>query len=471
MTFPKRYYIKLLLISILANATIFSCSKKDNTEDMDIGPISKGKDLSIYLNGRGVLMQAFYWDVEPRFEWWDNIADKTDAWAAAGVDRIWLPPASKGHSGGYSMGYDPSDYYDFGEYFQHGTTKTRFGSRTELENLIAKAHSNSIEVIADIVMGHNSGGGLQYNPYRDKDTYTLFNQTNGNASGIFNRNYEDYHPNSLHSMDESALFFEEQDLCHQQPNVQNGFWKNENSVAKYYKNTVGFDGWRFDYVKSFNAEFVKAWIDEVGGWSVGEYYDGNADLVRQWMTGSGSNAFDFPCLFQLKDAFQQNNLGILETGDMLWKTNPDKAVTFVANHDTDREPVIKESDKLYAYAYILTHPGYPTIFYSDYENIEFKEKLNTLIYINRTLAVGALSVLFSNNDEYIALREGEGANPGLMIYINRKASQNTRTVTTPWIGKTLHDYSGSITTGISTNNSGAVALKAPARGYAIWSLN
>jgi alpha-amylase len=471
MTFSNWYSKIPLFILILANTLFYSCSEKGNSESIDDGPISVGKDLSIYLNGRGVMMQAFYWDVEPRFEWWNTIANKTDEWADAGIDRIWLPPASKGQSGGYSMGYDPSDYYDLGEYFQHGTTETRFGSRTELDNLIAKAHSNSIEVIADIVMGHNSGGGLQYNPYRDKDTYTLFNQSNGNASGIFNRNYEDYHPNSIHAMDEQALFFEEQDLCHLQSNVQNGFWKNENSVAKYYKNTVGFDGWRFDYVKSFNAQFVKAWTDEVGGWSVGEFYDGNANLVRQWITGSGINAFDFPCLFQMKDAFQQNDLSILETGEMLWKTNPDESVTFVANHDTDREPVIKESDKLYAYAYILTHPGYPTIFYSDYENIEFQEKLKTLIWINRTLAIGGLRVLFSSNEEYIAMREGEGANPGLIMYINRKASADTRTVITSWISKNLHDYSGSITTGLSTDNSGSVQLKAPARGFAIWSLN
>ena len=465
----KSKFSGILLIVVIT--TIFSCSNKDNSENSRMDPISVGKDLSVYLNGKGVLMQAFYWDIEPRFEWWDVIADKTDEWAVAGIDRIWLPPASKGQSGEYSMGYDPSDYYDLGEYFQHGTTETRFGSRAELDNLIAKAHSNNIEVVADIVMGHNSGGGLQYNPYRDKDTYTLFNQATGNASGIFNRSYEDYHPNSIHNMDESALFFEEQDLCHLQSNVQNGFWKNENSVAKYYKNTVGFDGWRFDYVKSFDAQFIKAWNDEVGGWSVGEFYDGNADLVRQWVATSGVNAFDFPCLFQMKDAFLRNDLSILDSGEMLWKTNPNEAVTFVANHDTDREPVIEERDKLYAYAYILTHPGYPTIFYSDYENIEFKEKLNTLILINRTLAVGELTVLHSSNDEYIALRRGEGDNPGLIIYINRKGSEDTRTVMTPWSSKSLHDYTGSITSGLTTDNSGEVKLKAPSRGYAVWSIN
>ncbi len=432
--------------------------------------VSEGQDLTNFLNGNGVMMQAFYWDVEPRFDWWDLIADKTDEWASVGIDRIWLPPVSKGQSGGFSMGYDPSDYYDLGEYFQQGTTETRFGSREELDNLIAKAHENDIEVIADIVMGHNSGGGLEYNPYRDKDTFTLFNEMNGNASGMFNRNFEDYHPNSIHNNDEEALFFEEQDLCHLQDNVQNWLWKFDNSVAKYYKNTVGFDGWRFDYVKSFSPEYVDAWVDEVGGWSVGEFFDGNANLVRDWVAAAGVNAFDFPCLFQMRDAFQQNNLTILQNGDMLWKTNPADAVTFVANHDTDREPVIEEEYKLFAYSYILTHPGYPTIFYLDYENEEFKEKLNQLILINRTIASGELEVLFADEDEYIAARKGDGDNPGLVLYINTNGLELNRQVTTHWTENNLHDYTGSIASSVATDSSGAVTLKAPANGYAVWSI-
>src|SRR5690606_37654929 len=100
-------------------------------------------------------------------------------WKEMGVDRLWLPPVSKGMSGGYSMGYDPMDYFDFGEYDQMGTVKTRFGSRAELESLIARAHGLNMEVIADIVLNHNSGGQLEFNPYRSKNTYTLFRPASG----------------------------------------------------------------------------------------------------------------------------------------------------------------------------------------------------------------------------------------------------------------------------------------------------
>src|SRR5690606_39104364 len=115
--------------------------------------------LEEYDNGSGVMMQAFYWDVEPRHEWWDVLSEKVEGWSNAGIDKIWLPPATKGQSGGYSMGYDVSDYFDFGQYNQHGTVPTRFGTKEDLQNLIATAHENGLEVIADIVINHNSGGG------------------------------------------------------------------------------------------------------------------------------------------------------------------------------------------------------------------------------------------------------------------------------------------------------------------------
>jgi hypothetical protein len=39
-------------------------------------------------------------------------------------------------------------------------------------------------------------------------------------------------------------------------------------VGKYYKNTMKFDGWRFDYVKGFGPWVVKDWNTNVGGWRI-----------------------------------------------------------------------------------------------------------------------------------------------------------------------------------------------------------
>lgn len=431
-------------------------------------------DLSSIDNGSRVMMQAFYWDVEPRGEWWTLLTDKTDDWSASGIDRLWLPVATKGQSGGYSMGYDPSDYFDFGEYEQHGTVETRFGSREELEGLITKAHSNGLEVIADIVINHNSGGGEEYNPYRDKNTYTLFDETHGNASGMFNRNYENFYPNSTSDYDDGSLFYPETNLDHHQEYVQNWLWKNDNSVAKYYKNVIGFDGWRFDYVLGYEPWVVKMWLDEVGGFSVSELWDGNQEVLANYIDETGSGVFDFSTFYKLDQAFDRfSDLSYLDT-EMLWQTYPEKAVTFTANHDTEKDSNednnISAGNKLKAYAYILTHPGYPTIFYSDYENEAFKEPLKQLIKIHNSLASGETQILYADADEYIMKRSGTSENPGLILYINTSGNIKRRTVGSDWNTTYLKDYTENSSYTPLTSEDGRVLIEAPANGYAVWSI-
>ena len=476
MTYLKSFK-KILLLCIFAIVASGCFNEDDLPPKSETGsesaPVETGLDLAQFNNGNGVMMQAFYWDVEPSGGWYDVVNSKIEDWSQSGINRIWLPSPAKGQSGGYSMGYDPSDYFDLGEYEQHGTTETRFGSRAELESLIEKAHANNIEVVADIVLGHNSGGGPEYNPYRDKETFTLFNEANGNASGLFNRTYEDFHPNSYHTNDEEAIFYEEQDVCHHQQRVQDWFWANDNSVAKFYKNTIGFDGWRFDYVKSFGPWVVEAWNNEVGGFSVGEYWDGNAQTLSDWVDESGSAAFDFACFYKLDEALDRHSDLTYLDHDMLRKINPEKAVTFVSNHDTEKDSntdnFISGINKMKAYAYILTHDGYPTIFYSDYEG-DNKEEIKRLIKIHNSIAAGTIEVLELNEKQYIMRRNGDGSNPGLILYINLSNANTPVTVSTNWDNKKLYDYSGNVKETPQTDESGNVALRAPGYGYAIWSV-
>ncbi len=470
----SRTFIILLGLSI----SLHSCSDDDNTNSQPEQENNTQKqDLNQFKNDHaGVLMQAFYWDVEPIGGWYDEVSTKIEDWSATGVNRIWLPAPGKGASGKYSMGYDPSDYFDVGEFDQHGTVETRFGSRKELEQLIKKSHDKNIEVLADIVIGHNSGGGKQDNPHRPNDTevYSLFNETNGNASGKFNRSYAHFHPNAIHDHDEQALFFEKTDLCHDQQYVQDWLWNNDDSVAKFYKKTLGFDGWRFDYVKSYAPKFVKSWVDKVGGFSVGENFDGNEKTLQDWVNASGSTAFDFACFYRLDEALdKKQDLTILDKGGMLRKINPDMAVTFVSNHDTEKDKNpdqnISYANKMLAYAYILTHDGYPSIFYSDYENKSFKNILKNLILIHNTIATGEIEIIAANKDEYIMKRNGNGSNPGLILYMNISNRTKEYEVTTKWINKSLVDYSGNSGMIPTTDANGKVIIQALGRSFSIWS--
>ncbi|MFD0975822.1 alpha-amylase [Salinimicrobium gaetbulicola] len=456
-----------------------SCSKDDESptpepEPKIETPQPTALDLNDFDNGAGVMMQAFYWDVEPRHEWWDILSEKVEGWADAGINRMWLPVATKGQSGGYSMGYDVSDYFDFGDLYQHGTTETRFGSREELENLIDVSHQHGVEVIADIVINHNSGGGEEYNPYRGENTYTLFDEDHGNASGMFNRDYENFYPNSTSNWYDNSLFYPETNLDHHQEYVQNWLWKNENSVAKYYMNVMGFDGWRFDYVKGFEPWVIKEWLDEVGGFSVGENWDGYSPNLEAWVEETGSGAFDFATFYKLDEAFDRHDDLTIFNDEMLWKTHPDKAVTFTANHDTEKDSnednYISYDNKMKAYSFILTHPGYPTIFYSDYENEEFKEKLNKLMLIHNTIATGEVEVLYVDNDEYVMKRSGNATNPGLILYINTGINAKRRSVESNWNSNFVMDYSENTNYIAKTDETGSVMLEGPANGYAVYSI-
>ena len=128
------------------------------------------------------------------------------------------------------------------------------------------------------------------------------------------------------------------------------------------------------------------------------------------------------------------------------------------------------SNKLKAYSFILTHPGYPSVFYLDYENEAFKEEIQNLISIHNSLATGDLEVLYLDNDEYVMKRSGTGTNPGLILYISISNSTKRRSVSSNWNNVTLMDYSGNTTYTPTSDENGMVQIEVPANGYAIYSI-
>ncbi len=470
------------LLIVLFCLCILSCNQEEKIQEQEVfidqevidivhvtnhdgRPFSTDLDQrsKTYSGGPGgpVMMQGFYWDVPAGGTWWDHVSTKVSDWSNAGIKSIWLPPCTKAQNGSYSMGYDPTDYFDFGDYDQNGTVETRFGSKTELTNLINAAHAENMEVYADIVLNHNSGGASEQNQYTNSSTWTDFT---GVASGKFTRTQEHFHPNSIQNND-LGYFGGFPDLCHNHTYVQDWLWNRADGVGKYYKNQLGFDGWRFDYVKGFDPSVVNTWNSKVGGFSVGELWDSSVDYLDYWANSANSSVFDFACYYKMKDAFDGNNLAILYD-DMMWKRNPFKAVTFIANHDTD---IIW--DKNLAYAYILTHEGYPCLFYRDYEEWLNKERLNNLIWIHNNKATGTTSILYADNDEYLARRNGYNGNPGLIVYLNDSNHWQERWVPTNWYNTQIKDFTGHSGWYPTTQSGGWVKLQCPPNSYSIWSVN
>ena len=398
----------------------------------------------------GVMMQSFYWDC-PReegkeFEWWNHVRAQLPALREAGFTSLWLPPPHKaGNLGGPSMGYDPYDYYDLGEFDQKGTIPTWWGTKGDLLALIEEAHDRQMSVIADLVINHNNGADeTEVNPISSLERWTRFRP----ASGKFPRNWECFHPSMYESWDEMT-FGDMPDLSHRNPYVYGEIL----ALARWLVEEIGFDGFRYDFVKGYGANTITAIQEyrymrearQVVPYGVAEFWD-NARAIETWVdlaNFSNSNpvdAFDFPLREMLKALCDQYGFSLrnLTTWETVLQMQPATTVTFVENHDLRDEgrPII--NDKLLAYSYILTHEGYPCVFWKDYFTYGLgmpgsPNGIAALVSAHEKYAGGPTSVLYSDDDLYIAQRGGYADLPGLIYVLNNRGDRwNGAWVDTRW---------------------------------------
>lgn len=395
------------------------------------------------------MMQAFYWDcpreASQEQQWWNHVRQRVADLSATGFAALWLPPVHKAANiGGPSMGYDPYDYYDLGEFDQKGSVKTWFGSKDELLALIGVAHDHGMEVIADFVVNHCSGAdAVEQNPVLDQRRWTCFTP----KSGRFPRNWECFHPNNYESWDEGA-FGDMPDLSHRNPYVFGEIIR----LARWLVEEIGFDGFRYDYVKGYGASTVTA-VQEYRylrdgkvfvPYGVAEYWD-NASAIVNWINLSNfSNrnpvdVFDFPLRETLKALCDEYGFSLRNLcRDSVVRAQAQSAVTFVENHDLRDEgrPIV--NDKLLAYSFILTHEGYPCVFWKDYyvHGLALEGSANgiaALVSAHDRYAGGRTDVLHVDDDLYVMQRHGFGGQPGLVYVLNNRGDGwNGTSVRTQW---------------------------------------
>ena len=442
----------------------------------------------------GVMMQTFHWDCpkedKKEFQWWNYIHSEIPQLAKVGFTSLWLPPIHKAANlSGPSMGYDPYDYYDLGEFDQKGTIPTWFGTRKELESLLASAHKHGLSVIADIVINHNSGADLQeVNPITGQSRWTVFNP----KSERFPRNWESFHPSMYERWDEMT-FGDMPDLSHRNPYVYTEILK----LMRWLIEEIGFDGFRYDFVKGYGANTITA-IQEYRymregkpfvPYGVAEYWDSTTNTLN-WVNAanfSNSNpvdAFDFPLRELLKGLCDSYGFSLknLVNGDSILKAQPQSTVTFVENHDLRDEGRPISNDKLLAYSYILTHEGYPCVFWKDYFNYNLALRdtpngIDALVGAHEKYASGNTSVLYLSDDLYIMQRGGYGDKPGLIYVLNNRGENwNGEWVSTQWTNASFqpvawwgkNDMSRPVNQ--STGPDGRGQFFAPARGYAVYAV-
>ena len=336
----------------------------------------------------GVLLQGFFKlqdgralpspaDGDPAILWWwDHLAAQARALSVAGFTAVWIPPVLKTASGAGpgADGYGPFDDYDIGSRNQKGSTPTRYGVREQLQRCVAILRANGLDVYLDMVEHQRVGDVTPF----------VFRYPGANGTpdaGRFPKSPSNFvpqvprDPNLGGSVADDFPFGRELAPINARP--PRYVFDNLIAAGDWLTRALDAQGYRDDDVKGLSTDFLPPFLSSkamAGKFAVAEFFDGNPALVNRWvfnpngMNGCAS-AFDFPLKFMLNSMC--NNPGRFNMAELdhagLAGISPFNAVTFVENHDTDlngEQRIV--TNKMLAYAYILTSEGYPSVFYKDY---------------------------------------------------------------------------------------------------------
>ena len=381
-----------------------------------------------------VMFQAFTWNAAVNGQqhvWYRQLRSHVDGLAALGVTHMWLPPPSRSVS---PQGYMPGDWYDLGHGDAMGDNRTLYGTADELKDLVAALKAKNIVPICDIVINHRCASA------QENGVWNVFHHPSGKAMWEKWAIVRDDGYGGTGNADSGDDFAAAPDIDHSNPRVR----EDIKAWLRWLRDDIGFTGLRFDYSKGYGAQYAKEYIDAVQpAFAVGEYWtsmdyqnsemqpvqDAHRQQLANWIDGTkgASCAFDFTTKGLLQEAVRRNQFWRLRDGQgkaaglIGWW--PDHAVTFVDNHDTGSTQAhwpFPGDKVLMGYAYILTHPGLPTIFWDHYMtwSTDVQISIWKLAQLRHELGINRASQLaidVADNSQYgarvdgkLAVRLGDG---------------------------------------------------------------
>ena len=431
-------------------------------------------------NYGGVMLQGFYWDSYVPTKWTRLTAQADEL--AQYFDLVWIPQSARAKNS-TSMGYDP--LYWFTNY------NSSFGTETELRQLITTFKQKGIGTIGDVVINHRGNVSNWVNfpaetyqgvTYQMQSTDICRNDDGGATLTWANTNGYELSANN----DTGEGWDGMRDLDHKSENVQN----NVKAYLNMLLNDLGYTGFRYDMVKGFSSSFIGKYNSEAQPqFSVGEYWDGNASTVQNWLNGTKvdgviqSAAFDFPFRYTARDVVNDASKGWTALGGTSVMSNTSYrryAVTFIENHDTERrsnaaqDPI--KADTLALNAFMLAMPGTPCVFLKHW--MDCKQDIKGMIDVRKAVGITNTSTYlpFRSNKEYYATIT-TGANGRLLTVVGNTNHANildaidtdawvnvadgyhyryymSTALETPWVDKASGEYESSFTarlTAVSEN--------------------
>ena len=458
------------------------------------------------------MMQYFEWYLPSDSTLWNKVTKEAKHLENVGVSHLWLPPAYKGAGGKEDVGYGVYDLYDLGEFDQKGGIPTKYGTKDEYVEAIRILRENNIKVLADIVLNHKMGADetelvlavqddaqdrnvslTEALPIKVWTKYTFPGR--GNIHSDFKWNWTHFHGIDWDENTGTAAIYKfygkhwDEDVDKENGNYDylmgadidlNNYdvVKELKSWGKWYLKTTNVDGFRLDAVKHIRAEFYPEWLSELRNeserklFSVGEYWSSNIDTINKYIekTNGCMSLFDVPLHYNFYRASISNgeyNMSQIFDGTIVG-TNPDKAVTFVDNHDTQigqaLESWILDWFKPLAYSLILLRKdGFPCVFYGDYYGIPEKEiapkndMLGLLLKLRKYYAYGEQYDYFNDRNVigFTRLGDYEHPNSGLAVVMSDARGGGVQMNVGKKLANTVfYDCTGNLSETVYVDNDG-----------------
>ena len=369
----------------------------------------------------GVMLQGFYWDSYADTRW-TNLEAQADELSQY-FNLIWVPQSGYCNSTKNQMGYSDIWWLDH---------RSSFGTEAELRSMIQTFAAKGTGIIADVVINHKNGNTSWCDfPNESKNGYTL-TWDNTNFSAICQddecnnaTNLSKWSTNgqpTTGAKDTGDNFDGCRDLDHTNAQVQ----QNVKTYLNFLLADLGYAGFRYDMVKGYKPEYTGIYnVAAQPAYSVGEYWDGDKSKVVSWLNGTQQNgavqsaAFDFPMKYLINAAFSNNGSGwsrlngLALANDAQWARY---AVTFVDNHDTERNQDVLRANVEAANAYILCMPGTPCVWLSHWKSN--KTAIKKLILVRKAAGLTNQSDILTKEasaDGYVLTTKGSKGNVMLLL--------------------------------------------------------
>lgn len=487
-----------------------------------------------------VMIQFFEWYYPADGTLWNKTGQEAELLKELGISAVWLPPAYKGVNGGSSEGYDVYDLYDLGEFDQKGSVRTKYGTKEEYIAAVNTLHQHNIRVYADIVLNHMGGADekekvlvrkvdtenrnefigepfeLETNtkftfPVRNKEysdfvwdfhCFTGVDCDDENGEKCIYKIVNEYGDSWEEVVGEEKGNFDYlmfSDIESRNPAVRDELkhW------GKWYHETIGFDGVRLDALKHISPDFYNDWLDYMKTnvtpdlFVLGEYWtSGSVQVLEEYIVATNGrvNLFDVPLHYSFHSAsIEGSNYDLRNIfSNSLVSKNPELAVTFVENHDTQPfqslESPVEAWFKPLAYSLILLRQeGFPCVFYCDLygscytdKNCDGEEKeavipkisaLEKLLKARQEYAWGAQHDYFDEPNSIGWVREGNDTHKGCAVLLsNGEKAEKTMRIGEKYAGKCFVNLLKDDSAEVWIDDEGEGKFNVDAQDVAIWIL-